>query len=77
MSFSLVVRFRTCDREFPVQIRAGTFFIFLLYFIKKNVICVSFLFLQSSSIKRQKAKEYIICYFRDDKIFVLVFHIVG
>ena len=55
-----------------VQIRVGAFF---LYY-KKIVIFVSFLFLQGSSIERQKAKKYIICYFRNDKIFVLVFHIV-
>ena len=51
----------------PVQIRSGA----CIYF---GVFCF-FSFLQGSSIKRQNAKEYIRL-FRDDKIFVLFFHIV-
>ena len=47
---------------------------FFIIFKKECDFCF-FSFLQDSSIKRQKAKKDI-CDFRDDKIFVLVFHIV-
>ena len=59
----------------PFQIRAGAFFFFFLLYKKKEKK-KRFLFLfffKGSSIKRQAAKEYI-CYFRDVKIFILVFH---
>ena len=61
LSFSAVVRFRTCDLEFPGSNPGRCiFFFFLLYifYIKKSDFCF-FSFLQGSSIKRQKAKEYI------------------
>ena len=59
--------------SFPIQIRAGAFFYYILFL--KNVMFGLFSFLHGSSIKRQKSKEYT-CYFRDDKTFVLFFHIV-
>ena len=59
--------------SYPVQIRAGGI-VFIIFYKKESDFCF-FSFLEGSSIKRQKAKEYI-CYFRDNKIFVLFFHIV-